>query len=470
MKALILFLILLPVLLVGATLYFLINKEDANPVTKAIEEPIMVAQDLLTNESNETSKNHSSPSLIDEKKVNDWNTSSLELSKEFNAEKLNNLKPESPDNNWTRDIKLALKNEPKKTKREIDDSSKQKSYKPVTKYYESGKKEMQGLLEDGRLFSAHVWKPNGELCPVSNLLMGNGVIVKYNPWGTQWYRQIYRKGFQISAKDRKKTIRATPSGNLSLRSKTLKKTDISSTLSSLGYYLAKQELNIELVWCSPGTFLMGSPEDEEGRGNDETLHEVKLTNGFLIARNVITQEQWQRIMGKNPSFNKVKKLPVNSISYEDAMLFCKKLNKVEKEAGRLPTRLDYKLPTEAQWEYACRISPEKIYDFGNDLNKKPESARAGKKAEARKIWEWCIDKHELFGSGKAIDPVCTNTESKYYVQRSGLFSEKGADVRPAERHHNLPNYKGKGNGMRVCITLPVDGIKMSDLENLTGFR
>ena len=76
----------------------------------------------------------------------------------------------------------------------------------------------------------------------------------------------------------------------------------------------------------------------------------------------------------------------------------------------------------------------------------------------------------LFGSGKAIDPVCTNTDSKYYIQRSGLFSEKGADVRPAERHHNLPKYQGKGNGMRVCITLPVDGINMSALENLAGFQ
>ena len=468
MKALVLSLLLIPVLLVVATLYFFIIREDQ--VTETIEEPIVVAQDLLPNESNETGKKYSNPTLIVEKKVNDWNVSSLVFSEELDDENLNNLKPESPDNNGTKDIQLAHKNETKKSKIEIDDRSEWKSYKPITKYYESGKKEMQGLLKDGRLFSAHVWKPNGELCPVSNLLMGNGLLVRYNPWGTQWYRQIYREGYQISAKDRKKTSRAIPSGNLSLRSKTLKKSDISSTLNLLGDYLVKQELNFELVWCSPGSFLMGSPEDEEGRGNDETLHEVTLTNGFLIARNVITQEQWQKIMGKNPSFNKGKKLPVDSISYEEAILFCKKLNKVEKEAGRLPSRLNYKLPTEAQWEYACRISPEKIYDFGNDLNKKPEIARVGKKAEVRKIWEWCIDKHELFGSGKAIDPVCTNTDSKYYVQRSGLFSEKGADVRPAERHHNLPKYQGKGNGMRVCITLPVDGIKMSALENLAGFQ
>lgn len=84
------------------------------------------------------------------------------------------------------------------------------------------------------------------------------------------------------------------------------------------------------------------------------------------------------------------------------------------------------------------------------------------------VWEWCKDKYIPFGSGPVIDPICTDSASKYYVQRSGMWLGN-THLRSALRHHNLPTYKGKGNGMRVCLALSDVDIQLIDFENLKGF-
>ena len=91
----------------------------------------------------------------------------------------------------------------------------------------------------------------------------------------------------------------------------------------LSKLLLSKGSGIELIWCEPGSFMMGSPESEEGRGGDETLHKVTLTRGFFLGKKEVTQEQWQEIMNKNPSHYKGQNLPVDSISYQQANLFCK---------------------------------------------------------------------------------------------------------------------------------------------------
>ena len=97
-----------------------------------------------------------------------------------------------------------------------------------------------------------------------------------------------------------------------------------------------------MVWCPPGEFIMGSPEEEPGRFGNETQHRVKLTEGFWMAKTEVTQKQWQSVMGNNPSRWKDDDLPVECVSWEDCKEFCKK-------AGN-----GLRLPTEAEWEYACR--------------------------------------------------------------------------------------------------------------------
>ncbi|MCB1986698.1 MAG: formylglycine-generating enzyme family protein, partial [Nitrosomonas sp.] len=100
-------------------------------------------------------------------------------------------------------------------------------------------------------------------------------------------------------------------------------------------------------WCEPGTFLMGSPDDEPERLDNELQHEVTLTKGFWIADTPVTQALWEVAMGDNPSIFNGKEQPVDNVSWEDAQIFITKMNRVKAE-------LKLCLPTEAQWEYACR--------------------------------------------------------------------------------------------------------------------
>ena len=123
--------------------------------------------------------------------------------------------------------------------------------------------------------------------------------------------------------------------------------------------------DMKFVWIGPGTFLMGSPSDEAGRSEDETQHRVTLTRGFWLGMQPVTQAQWQAVMGDNPSYfsrfgggrlqvkdisdEELKLFPVESVSWDDAQVFIKKLSVKERGRGYV-----YRLPSEAEWEYACR--------------------------------------------------------------------------------------------------------------------
>ncbi|MBP8132619.1 MAG: SUMF1/EgtB/PvdO family nonheme iron enzyme [Candidatus Hydrogenedentes bacterium] len=119
---------------------------------------------------------------------------------------------------------------------------------------------------------------------------------------------------------------------------------------------------LRLVFIPPGTFLMGSPASEEGRGNDETQHEVTLTQGFWMGKYEVMQGQWERLMGSNPSsFKGDPRLPVENVSLEDCQEFIEKLNQRIAGGG-------FRLPTEAEWEYACRAGTTTPFHFGNTIS------------------------------------------------------------------------------------------------------
>ncbi len=134
-------------------------------------------------------------------------------------------------------------------------------------------------------------------------------------------------------------------------------------------------ISMEMIFCPPGTFTMGSPTSETGRGGDETQHQVTLTNGFYLGKYEVTQAQYQTVMNGNseglnadPSQFKGSNRPVEKASWEDAQIFLTRLNSIEQSAGRLPNGWKYVLPTEAEWEYACRAGTTTAYSWGNDIN------------------------------------------------------------------------------------------------------
>ena len=108
------------------------------------------------------------------------------------------------------------------------------------------------------------------------------------------------------------------------------------------------------VWISPGTFTMGSPADEAWRRNDEVQHTVTLTQGFWFSDHEVTQNEYQAVMGSNPSYWNGESLPVEQVSWNDAVAYCQKLTEKERAAGRITAQHAYRLPTEAEWEYAAR--------------------------------------------------------------------------------------------------------------------
>ena len=159
--------------------------------------------------------------------------------------------------------------------------------------------------------------------------------------------------------------------------------DFGSVTSALSYLqvdvipstLTVTSVQLPMLWVDLGTFTMGSPSNEIGRDEDEAQHQVTLSHGFYLGKYEVTQAQYQAVMNGNsaglntdPSLFKGSNRPVGNISWEDVQVFLTRLNDMEQTAGRLPTGWKYVLPTEAQWEYACRAGTTTAYSWGNDIN------------------------------------------------------------------------------------------------------
>jgi formylglycine-generating enzyme required for sulfatase activity len=176
---------------------------------------------------------------------------------------------------------------------------------------------------------------------------------------------------------------------------------------------------MEMIWLKPGTFMMGSPETEKKRSQDEVPHEVTLTKGFYLGKYEVTQRQWMNIMNTNPSEIQRANLPVSSVSWEEAVKFCVKLSGIERRAGRLPDNMSYHLPTEAQWEYACRAGTKTTYSWGDNLSPWNSHYNAKEPKEVGSfpsnpwgfydmhgnVGEWCYDWKSEYPSTAVKDPA-----------------------------------------------------------------
>jgi formylglycine-generating enzyme required for sulfatase activity len=219
-------------------------------------------------------------------------------------------------------------------------------------------------------------------------------------------------------------------------------------------------MEITMCWIPAGEFLMGSPEDEDGRESDEAQRRVKISKGFWLAQTETTQAQWQAVMGSNPSYFRGADLPVESVSWTDIAGsggFVEKVNRHAGSAGQ------FSLPTEAQWEYACRAGTAGA--FSGDLDKVAWYAKnsdmkthpvASKQANVwglydmqGNVWEWCNDWYERFGEGSATDPRGPSSGS-YRVFRGGSWNYDASLCRVALRGCSLPSFTGNGIGFRVA--------------------
>jgi len=220
-------------------------------------------------------------------------------------------------------------------------------------------------------------------------------------------------------------------------------------------YIVKSAFDMELIGCEPGSFIMG-----EGRN----AHPVILTKGFYLGKYEVTQEQYEKVMGNNPSKFKGENLPVEEITWDDAMAFCKKLS--EKEKGRIPVGWEFTLPTESQWEYACRAGTTTKYSWGDDINSKLANyADSGlKKTRAvgsyrpnawgfhdmhGNVIEWCQDWLGPYKKQLAVDPVGPSSGSKR-VFRGGSYGNKSSHLNHAARNM-LPSNPFYSRGFRIAL-------------------
>jgi len=226
-------------------------------------------------------------------------------------------------------------------------------------------------------------------------------------------------------------------------------------------------------WCPAGTFMMGSPDGELGRFSRETQHQVTLTQGFWMLETEVTQEMWESVRGNNPSYFKGgKKLPVEQVSWKDCQDYIQELNAM----NSAPKGYKFSLPTEAQWEYACRAGTTTALNHGKNLTSEDRvcsnldeagwydenSVRSTHEVGRKKpnawflydmhgnVWEWCLDWYTTYPDGNVTDPVEASTGSSH-VFRGGSWGNVAGFCRSAYRDNSMPARRHNRLGFRLSL-------------------
>jgi formylglycine-generating enzyme required for sulfatase activity len=217
---------------------------------------------------------------------------------------------------------------------------------------------------------------------------------------------------------------------------------------------------------------MGSPDsDLEACDDEKPRHKVRISEAFYLGVTPVTQDQYEAVMGKNPShFKGPSDLPVESVTWYDAVAFCNKLSRMERLTPYYLIRgskhvqigggSGYRLPTEAEWEYACRAGTERPYSFGDDAalldrfgwyatNSRDRTHPVGRKVPNAfglfdmhgNVWEWCWDGYDRFYYRQSpdVDPLGMEGAT-YRVIRGGGWNDLASDVRSASRHTLSPGF------------------------------
>ena len=228
---------------------------------------------------------------------------------------------------------------------------------------------------------------------------------------------------------------------------------------------------IRFVKIEAGCFQMGQDKqtqlaanDKQTTGNELPQHKVCITQPFYLSETEITQQQWEDVMGSNPSKFKGLYRPVEKVSWNDTQLFIEKLNDKEKTDA-------YRLPTEAQWEYAARAGTQSVYSFGDDPKNTPEYAWFGnegyggdthdvgkKKPNAwglldmhGNVWEWVQDWYEGDYYQHSLESNPQGAENgQYKIYRGGSWVAKAPLLRSAVRYSGLPSTRSSDIGFRLA--------------------
>ena len=225
-------------------------------------------------------------------------------------------------------------------------------------------------------------------------------------------------------------------------------------------------VKLECVLIPAGKFMMGSPAGEEGRLVDETPHEVTISRAFYMGRYAVTQEQFEKVMGTNPSKFVGSMNPVDQVAWIHAQEFCRKVSEL---TGKI-----VRLPTEAEWEHACRAGTRTRFYTGDavadldragwyEANSGDTTHPVGRKAPNAwglydmlgNVWEWCQDWHGAYPAEAVIDPQGV-AKSDDRVLRGGAWCAPAERCRPAYRfkfHHEFVYYVFRF-GFRVAVTAP----------------
>ena len=240
-----------------------------------------------------------------------------------------------------------------------------------------------------------------------------------------------------------------------------------------------------LVWIAPGSFVMGSPANEVQRVNDEFQHSVTLTTGFYMGKFSVTQAEYLAVVGSNPSyFAGNDNAPVESVSWGDANAYCAALTAQQQNAGLIPTNWAYRLPTEAEWEYACRAGTTTAFNLGPNLlsgmanfnGKQQYVSGTGTVYNSQglnlaktiavgsyqpnafglydmhgNVCEWCQDWYGAYPTGSVTGPTGP-VSGTAHVYRGGSWRGYGGNCRSAIRYSTYAPGNYNVIGFRVVLS------------------
>ena len=299
--------------------------------------------------------------------------------------------------------------------------------------------------------------------------------------GTEKLWRILREGQKEKTKKEEEEVKSEPEkkvresapheratsheGEKSPKGKGLKTGDIKTITLPGG-------ATMEMIYCGPGSFVMGSPISEKGRNDNEVPHKVTITKGFWLGKYEVTQTQWLSVIKSNPSSCRGDDKPIESVSWHDCQTFICMLNKVGNYGARLPT--------EAEWEYACRAGSKGPYggngrldDMGWYAFGRDETAHSVGLKQANawgfhdmhgNVAEWCNDWYGEYHNGDQTDPIGPISQTGGFFSGNGLFGGNGHVLRGGARWYVSPAacrsaYRGAGYtgdkpdkylGFRLC--------------------